>query len=196
MEMTRAIVLRNEYPERARLLLFDENKGIASCRSNRMDLAIGSLIDYSCTQSGSGYSAETINVHALPCCKQLPDLLFFHRVLEICVKFVPEGAESKDLFELLLFLYDQRKFAALYNDLFKKIFLCKIFIVLGVWPAGKKFQNPLFYHIASESIDNLLGLSIDLKSEYGLNDWLQMCVAMHPRAHDFKTWQFISRETK
>ena len=196
MEMTRAIVLRNEYPERLRMLLFDENRGIVSCWSDRMDLAVGSLIDYSCAESGTGYSAQAINVHALPCCGQLSDLLFFHQVVEICVQFIPEGSEAKDLFALLLFLYDQKRFISLQNDFLKKVFLCKIFIILGIWPAGKKFQNSFFYRIASESIDNLLGLSIELKDECVLNDWLQMCIAMHPHARDFKTWQFVSREIK
>lgn len=160
-----------------------------------MHLAVGSLIEYCCVERGVGYNAQSINVHALPCCKLLPDLLFFHRVLEICVQFIPEGVEARDLFGLLLALYDQKRFAALQDNLFKKIFLCKIFIVLGVWPAGEKYQSAFFHHIAAESIDNLLGISVELKNEYALNDWLQMCVAMHPRAQDFKTWHF-SRETK
>lgn len=190
MKTSRAIILKNEYPRKTRLMLLDQSDGVICVSTNRFDLAIGTLIEYKQTCSDIWYKATEIEMVALPACKTFVDLLFVHRALEICLQCMPSGSASDDLFFVMCYLYNKNVFSLVQSSLLKKLFLCKIFIVLGIWPAGEQFQKPLFYRLAMESIDKLLEQPIQLKSELDLDRWLRACVASHPRAGDFKTWHF------
>lgn len=189
MERDIAIVLKNYYPARTRITLLDQSVGHIDCWSDRYDLPVGTLIAYHQRVHIDRYSAQSIELMALPPCTCLPDLVFVHQVLEICYRFSPPHCAAPDLFALISILYQEDTFSRLHNSLLKKIFLCKIFVMLGVWPLGEKFQSPFFYRLATESIDNLLEQPIQLKYEHDLEGWVHGCIAMHPRASDFKAWK-------
>jgi hypothetical protein len=194
MEMSRAIIIKNEYPQKGVLTLLDQSMGVIACRSDRYNIARGTLIEYKHSCHGIWNKAREIEMIALPCCKTVSDLLFVHRALEICAQFILEGSVSDEVFDLMCYLYNLNSFSSLQTSLLKKIFLCKMFIVIGVWPVGERFQKPLFYRLATESIDNLLAQPIQLRCELDLDGWLRACVASHPHANDFKTWHFLQEK--
>lgn len=190
MQQNIGIVLKKYFPQKVKLSVLDSKLGKIACVPNRVDICVGAFIDYHINCYRGFYFVNTVNILKIPSlfCK-MPDLIFFHHVLEICYFFIFEGSPVSEIFELLSFLY----FSAdtIYNRCSKKIFLCKLFFLLGIYPEDKHFQLLFFNRVASESIDILINETIDLRIERRLDAWLSACLAMHPYVNSFKTIRFL-----
>lgn len=157
-------------------------QGVQIGTIKRENLCVGVCIEYSLCQSRTGMVLEDVDIIAMPAITEVNDLLLFHCVMEICYHCMPVGSVNHGVYEYLLCFYDHQLMKQLRSPLLKKLFLCKLFTTLGLYPHEKKFHNSFFLQLASESIDNLWCRSVSMIKEQEIGDWLRACIAIH--AHD------------
>ena len=188
MEKNIGIVLKSYYPQRQKLVVLDKKEGKFQCVPHRVDIPNGAIIAYTKVKKQI-YLINNIEILDVPFALALNDISFLHAILEIAYYFVPSQCPNHGIFDLLLYLYsfpDRIKYT-----LDKKLFLFKLFISLGIYPEGEKFQTPHLYTIASESIDTIINKKLHLEIERYIDDCLLACIEIHPRFHSFKTVSFL-----
>lgn len=191
MEEKHAIILSSYIANRNNLLVLDSHDGVCCLFFKRQPrCCCGDLVTYSLRTQGRYCFVDDMFTNAAPALAHVDALFFLHQVLEICRYSVPEGDEARAVFNLLLTLYGEKGSCLLGQQrafLSQKIFLCKLFILLGLYPDDKKFQKLYFNRIIHESIDSLMDQPIDLKYAGELDEWIRACFAIHPNAKSFKT---------
>ena len=181
------IILKRNNPVKNQYSLLDQNEGIIICSIAREDICAGACIEYNLSKQGTRLFAEDVELIEFPCISTVADLLLLHRALEICFECMPVGSVTTGVFELIVTLYDDSMSSLLRMGLVKKIFLCKLFALLGFYPHEKKFQNQFFHSLATETLDNLKTFSLSMMQEEDIEAWLQSCMAMHMQRAKFKT---------
>jgi hypothetical protein len=167
--------------------VLDRQEGVLACSIAREDVCVGACIEYSLCSNRTKMAADEVELVGFPCIAQVADLLLLHRTLEICSCCMPIGSSSPGVFEHIQALYDSSRAVWLRPAVVKKIFLCKLFILLGFYPQEKKFQNKFFQNLATESLDNLLPFSVSMMQEEDVEEWLRSCIAMNTQEQRFKT---------
>lgn len=181
------IILKRMNRARPIYSMLDGQDGVFICSIAREDVCVGACVEYSLYNKRTKIVAEEVDMVGFPCIAQVADLLLLHSALEICTCCMPIGSSSPGVFEHMYTLYDVSR-AVLYKQaVAKKIFLCKLFVLLGFYPHGKKFQNQFFQSLATESLDNLLPFSVSMMHEEDVEEWLQACIATHVQEQKFKT---------
>ena len=190
------IVLKCVTPRQQRLTVLDSHMGRIECRAERHHsidrLTVGVLMQYQIVrQRGQAYGIAQIDVLHAPFEVAKYDLLFLHHVVEIADHFVAFGHVDNDVFNLLVFVVvDGQRLHTLFQ---KKVFLCKLFCALSMYPEDNKSWSAKLRKLAIGAIDNLFDINIDLEIEKELDCWLLKCIAMHPGAEHFKTNHFITK---
>ncbi len=184
------IVLKNYFPKKCKLSLFDSKIGkIAAVPPVGNHIAVGSMIEYSITHQTSCSFLYAVDVHDVPFHLAKDDILFLHHVLEICYYFIPMKSHSAELFMLLRILYTHDVW--LHAKEIKKFFLLKLFVLLGLYPEDKKFKIPSFHRLINVPFIQMIDEKIEHYNEHTIDEWLQACIASHPIAHKFKTTHFL-----
>jgi hypothetical protein len=181
------IILKRINPAKPVYSILDSQDGVLLCSIVREDVCVGACIEYTLLCQRTRTAANDVELVGFPCIAQVADLLLLHRALEICTCCMPIGSSSPGVFEHIQALYDGSMAALVRSGLAKKIFLCKLFTLLGFYPQEKKFQNQFFQNLATESLDNLLPFSVSMVQEGDVEEWLRACVAMHAHEQKFKT---------
>lgn len=174
------IVLKRFIPKKAKLSVLDRSVGKIDCIPHVDKLCHGAVITYHIGQVKSVYHLEGIELIDVPFALARIDIRFLHQVLLICYYFLPLGAPAPQVFDLVRFLYTIK-----HNDCtkqFQLLFVCKLFAVLGFVPDTFKADQIIVDWILTTSIDTLLNESLDLRVEQLLNQWVTICIALHPRA--------------
>ena len=187
--MTRSlgIILKRNNPTKSVYSILDSLDGVLVCSISREDICTGACIEYTICMQRTRMVAHEVELIGLPCISQVADLLLLHRALEICSHCMPIGSSTPGVFEHMQCLYDDSVFSQLRTSMVKKIFLCKLFALLGFYPQEKKFQNPFFHKLATESLDNLRAFTVSMMQEKDIEEWLQSCITMHTQEQKFKT---------
>ena len=187
--MTRSlgIILKRSNPTKPVYSILDSQDGVIVCSIAREDMCAGAYIEYTRSIRLTWMVANEVELIEFPCISQVADILLLHRALEICSLCMPTGSSTPGVFEHIRYLYDNSMMPRLRTAVIKKIFLCKLFALLGFYPHEKKFQNPFFHSLATESLDNLGAFSVSIVQEKDIEEWLQSCVAMHTCEQKFKT---------
>lgn len=184
------IVLKNYFPKKCKLSLLDNKMGkIAGVPQSSNHIAAGSLIEYSLVEQTSCSFLYNINVHDVPFKLAYHDILFLHHVLEICYYFMPIKSYNPTVFILLQILYTSDSW--LYAMSVKKLFLLKLFVLLGLYPEDEKFKIPSFHLLTSLPFTQMLNEQIGSYNEDAIDEWLRSCIASHPIAGKFKTTYFL-----
>lgn len=188
------IILKRYMPKQHKLCVFDRVWGKIDCVPEREypieRLSVGTLIFYySEKQRRRYYPITNVDMVRAPFAAARSDLLFVHHVLEIAYNFISFEQHDNALFELLTFACAHGQLLRSARE--KKLFLFKLFVVLGMYPEGSLFRCAELHCLAVGAIDNLFDLNIDLKIEKELDYWLLKCIAMYPGADNFKTGHFI-----
>ncbi|MCX5922704.1 MAG: hypothetical protein NTX86_05265 [Candidatus Dependentiae bacterium] len=189
MEKNKGIVLKTYLPQKCKIVVLDNEIGKIVVVPNRQDISYGACIMYSIREQHNCSFIYDIELIDSPLCLGKDDILFVHHILELCYYFIPAQSSVSPLFNLLILLYESRH--VFEDSVVKKLFLFKFFTTLGFYPEGQRFQTPYFHILASTSIDNLIGLTIDLKVEQELDFWLLHCISLHPCINNFKTVSFL-----
>lgn len=134
---------------------------------------------------------QLIIIEALPLPIQFNQnlLSFYHFVLEICSNYIPIGLVSVEVFELIYFLYFN--FQIFINHDRQKIFVVRLFCVLGLGVDGIRFRNLL--PLLSIPIDRINKQEIDLEIEKELDVFIEESLDFHTLSYKFKTRLFYKK---
>lgn len=195
MQKNYGIILKTYFPYNYKIVLFDAELGkiesILRIKKNQnYRLCNGMLINYLQTHKNNKFFIHDIEIIELPYISHHSQFLFFHHILELCYFFLPNNMKATEIFDLINFFYkDSEK---LKNIQAQKIFLCKLLLLLGIYPeniAVEEYFEAFFYN----PIDNIIDKSLDLKFEKKLSSWIMTCINMHPQANLIKTKNFLTK---
>ncbi len=181
------IILKRNNPTKQVFSILDHLEGVMVCSIAREDIYIGASIEYTIRNQRTWLVADEVEMIGMPYVEQYTDLLLLHSVLEICSLCMPAGSLTPGVFEHVQRLYDDSVVIRLRTSVVKKIFLCKLFALLGFYPQEKKFQNKFFHSLITESLDNLWAFWVSMVQEKDIEEWLKSCIAMHTQEQKFKT---------
>lgn len=157
---------------------------------HRGPLHRGSLVSY-ISEKKQGQKIEIIEYLDLEqCATQLAfqDIYLLHYILELCHYFIPLGSEAEQPFYFLVELF--QSFCAFLTPVQKKMILCKLLALLGVYP-----DDASLYRLANDlrrmPIDKLLDAPLELNSEELMSRWLFWCIEIHPKGKFFKALPFL-----
>ncbi len=192
MERDRAIVLYcGDYPGFLCTLL-DSHHGVVAGRTRGCPLYVGSYLEYTrCTRECRTHFRDVEPVKN-PCIETLDDLVVSHIALGVCHECMPEGSTTAGVFEHLEGLYNEKQSAERrYSSFLKKVFLCRLCMLLGLYPHEKKFMAGFFCRLMGERADCGDGDGINAGREGEVDEWLRACVRDHASNHGFKALRMM-----
>ncbi|HEX2978373.1 MAG TPA: hypothetical protein VHO47_04610 [Candidatus Babeliales bacterium] len=182
----RGIILKAHLPNVHKCVIFDRliGKLDGTAPKGLQNLAPGFLISYYRTAQGPLYKLEEIELVVVPVSMSHETIFFLHHVLELCYYFMPHESSNESLFCLLEFLLHAADYIT--YSWFKKIFLLRFFISVGMYPEDEMLHTERIQELINGPIilqDHML----DSHTNQALTEWLRDCVALHPQRHLFKT---------
>lgn len=182
MSIKRGIVLQHQLPTHHRCMLFDEEMGrifvSITAQKEPPRLTRGSLITYQIRNWRTLLCITNPQALCLPAPELCHDLTFLHQVLRVLNKFLPEGAHNAELFDAVLALYEPQHAYYLCDDIGKKLFLCKLFALLGIYPDELIFrQSPRIHRLILLPMQHLHTGVLPMQDYGALNSWLMGCLA-------------------
>ncbi len=174
-------------------------------------VSVGDVLSYQIDKRGKHYILLGCKIEQQPFLLSFHDIFFLHHIIEICYYSIPLGADEKEVFDLILFLYAH--FAASWTMNIKKIFLFKLILLIGVYTEHPKLSKSIIMRLSTistqaiayisskpiegavdEAIDKVFDCAIDLDCMQDIHNWLCFCLAEHPYCDQFKTINYIYRE--
>jgi hypothetical protein len=192
--LSQGIVVRNYRCSKNKIIVFDEREGKITGFLRTFSLQKcpqGGLISYRLEAWHQWYRLHDIELHKLPADWVRDDLLFLHHVLELIAYFVQPAQSNKELFVLCETLYhsfnDDRKHLLF----FKKLFLCKLFIVLGMYTEPPLAWGETLFALISPSSNSILHDQYDELLDKKIGAWLYSCLQAHIGKTHLKTFDFL-----
>lgn len=193
MEKRTGIVLKTYFSLKRKISVLDQENGRIDYVTSMEDICTGTLIRYGVHLGNGAHFIHDIDKIGLPLLLARQDLLFFHHILELCYFFIPSGSDSLELFSLIEYLYSIEN--NLLSSWFKKVFLVKFFMIIGMYPEESGSITACVHRLSLIPIDKLFTQEIDLDNEKELDVWLKSCVSAHPAINKFKTVHFLDNES-
>ncbi len=188
MQKNCGIVLRNYYPYKQKISLFDKEHGridatLIKHRSGVLQqLNNGTVLRYTIGEQSTISKIHDVEIMTIPFELAKHDLNFFHHILELSYYFLPPNAAAPDTFDLIMYLFNTA--AHTFN---KHLILFRFFISLGIYPENIPFKKSYFTHLASQGLEAFFKEKLDEIHHKVLESWLLQCIAMHPYKDHFKT---------
>ncbi len=157
-------------------------------REQLAQVAHGMFVQYDLENWRDMFVINHVEPLALPVGWVSEDILFLHRVLEVCASYVPYGHEPETFFRLFSPLYTALK-APVNASLFKTIFLCKMLFILGLYPCEEAYDARLF-NLISRSDTSVLDIHMNAECEGKLTQWLADTLASLNNNARLKTFSF------
>lgn len=187
------IILRTYVPHKHKLSVLDSALGRIECvpQSAKMvhRLRHGSHITYTLRAWRHVYTIYDVDILSMPDYWAQHDLLFLHHVLELSLYFSPLHSECNSLFQLIMLLYTSAD--TFCSSFYKKVFLCKFFGILGVYPVEYK-RDIFLFRLISNPINSNFDTEVETIAEERLRRWILACIIIHPYAHKLKTLNFLT----
>jgi hypothetical protein len=190
MKRHKGIVLKKQEAGASMIIILDAELGKMRCVSDAFAVCTGDLIDYYIVRKRHQVSLEKIDRIALPLSMAAAQLLFFHHVLEVCNYFILPGMSMPQVFELLALLYQLP--AQAITIPFKKCFLAKLLVAIGMHPDGFLSQHASFYALLALPLDSIPNEAMLNDIDDELNVWLRSCVLEHPQMQKLNTIHFLT----
>ena len=172
------------------IALLDDMLGRIDALIYGRTLCSGSLIAYNIEHRNNRYYIDSIEVLSIPLFIARTNLAFLHYILELCFYSIPVGSYAKEVFELIVFLIQEKE--VVYIAATKKLLLGKLFYLLGVHSEYPVSNNPdILPNFLLLSIDKMKDKSLNLECEKELDVWLKRCITEHPWYSHFKTIRFL-----
>jgi hypothetical protein len=185
-----AIILKKLYPHEQKIALLDQKKGRINAHGFNQSFIEGAIIHYS---SETRYGALRIDEREylyVPLQWGVRDILFLHHVLEICYHFIPLESCVDGIFDLLCMLFKHEESEWVPEA--KKFFLCKLFLLLGMYTQTNFMKTKIAANLLYISIEDMIQLKIDHHEQILIDQWLMHCIAQHHLGFDFKTIGFLT----
>lgn len=147
-------------------------------------LTRGALVFFAGQEQANFYRCDSVEVIATPAAWVIEHLRFLHHVLEVIDFFMPRNVHAENIFQLLQLLY-QKQPVAIDVPLLQKLFLGKLFIMIGIYPEPRTHDDALLIALfgGESNYDPAKYVFLEKK----MIQWLQDCIRLHPQADQFKT---------
>ena len=155
-------------------------------RAKRPPLVRGALVSVTVTKRQQGYELSNVDCLALPASWVADSLHFLHHIIELVAFFVPENQASGDIFNHMLSLYREQP-AERNAELVRNLFLCKFFMMTGLYPEPTCAQDVQFLRLLEQGFDEYAVIENDVFLQKKMIEWLDACVALHPASNQIKT---------
>ena len=189
-QMHSGIIIRCALPTKRKTLLLSREVGLHElCIIKNTVFMQGSLIAYTMREQRGTPLLSHAELLAVPERWVGDDILFLHQVLELVMFFVPASSNPQGLFGHMMLLFKELSINP--TEWYKKIFLCRMFSLLGVYPDNAEEYDKLTLSLLSGPLEHMMQAHQRLE-QHTLNAWVQGCVNSHPRRHEFKTYCFES----
>lgn len=201
-QLYQAIVLRSLSPLKQKVMLLDSTlgrvEGTIAPASALERLSSGMMISYAIEKWKSSYLFAQIDIIDEPAYYMQTDIHFLHHILELCSYFLPLHDSVPSVYQLVALLYDKQ--ILLESSLEKKLFICKFFSLLGIYPDNAKSYDASFLHLISKGLISSDLISGDISSDFEakkqamhqkIRAWLLSCLATHPQMDKLKTAYYL-----
>lgn len=193
MEHTGIILYKNKKSQ-YKVTVFDKERGkIDIFFLTTEKYPIGSIISYSLLEQRNSFNVKHFILEKSPCFLATIDILFLHHVLEIITFFSPSCYPITPVFNLSLSLYNEHSQRWMHNILLKKIFVCKLLLLIGNYDQIESIDSTFLHSFSHTPIDMIDPTSLDLAQEKNIDAWLHHCLASHPAISNFKTIHFLTK---
>ncbi len=184
------IILRKSGSSPFKAVILDKIHGKIECIATTPSLSTGSLITYNIRQQHLTHFISDTALLYIPLSLAQTDMLFFHHVLELIYYFTHVGNCSKEIFDLLAFLYSTEHMGMTAQS--KKFFLLKLLTSMGSMPDINEIRTERITQLNNLDIQALSEVIIDTPHEKELDRWLWYCIWQHPYVNEFKTVHFLA----
>lgn len=189
-----AIIIKKLYTHDTKVALIDQKKGRINGVLYHKSIIEGSLVRYTMKSAKNSMILQDVEYLYAPLEWGKFDLLFLHHVLEICYFFIPLYGSVDGIFHFLCFLFRMQD--ASWTDVVQKLFLCKLFLILGIYPQTEFLKTKNGMRLFYISLEDILLLKIDDQECAMMDQWLKQCIMQHHMVFDFKTVKFFTRAGK
>ena len=184
------IILKKNHSSQYKVVILDKVRGKIECVATAPSFSVGTLITYNIHHDRATHFISDSTLLYTPLSLAQTDILFFHHVLELIYYFTQIGNCTKDVFDLLAFLYSTEHEAITVQC--KKFFLLKLLTSMGSTPEINTSRTDTIAELNSIDIKQLNTMTIDIIDEKKLDRWLWCCVWQHPYVNEFKTVHFLA----
>ncbi len=192
MKKNNAIILKTFLGKSSKITLFDQEFGKINAVYAGTDIYAGALLEYIAINKGHIFFLKEVEIINAPLAIAREDILFVHHILELVYLCAPEHQRLPEIFELLQWLYNTQWQYHSMN--IKKLFVLKLFLLLGIYSENLVRQAPYLYQLLAEPIDIIATHALDLEIKQLLDHWLYECAASHPYINQLKTIAFLQKE--
>lgn len=179
------IVLKRFVPKKQKIAVFDRSLGRIDCIPHIDTLCHGAVISYYVGKTQPLHHLHNVELIDVPFSLAHAHIHFLHKVLLVCYYFIPQGSAAPEAFDLLRFLYTIENNKCVKQ--FQLVFVCKLFALLGFVPNTLAVDQFIVDQLLTTSIDRLTNYPLELGIEQLLGQWIDACIALHPRAQLLKT---------
>ena len=180
------MIIRSTLPYKNSVIIVSSQLGLREYTIPAKSLLVqGAFIRFTLQERRGKYTLKSSELIALPHLWVMNDILFLHRVLELIVFFVPYGSGIQGLLEHCMLLFEKPEHEDL--DWYKKLFICRLFSLLGVCPENAELYNKNFLCLISAPIDIMLNVQRAVLFDT-IDIWMRGCIQSHPRSHEIKTY--------
>lgn len=183
------IVVKRYFPLKQKIVLLDDTLGKITCVPPHDRISLGTLLSYELQERSPMSFIYDVELIAMPLDGLDLDILFVHHVLEVCYYFIPDQSPASEIFEIMMLLFTKQP--CIRHPLFKKIFLFKLFALLGIYPDNTVRVDALVHRLLAEPLEMLMRSDVTYELEQRLTKWLRDCMIMHPCIEYFKTVHFL-----
>ncbi|MBT3827660.1 hypothetical protein HOL34_03125 [bacterium] len=181
----RGIVMRSLSENR--IALFDKQLGRIDLRCSVRDMRLcspGNLITYTADLRAGRWRMGSIILEKTALQWARCDFSFFCTILELCFFSVDYGSMDIAIFALVeqLYLIDAQSL----SEAGKRIFLTKLFVLIGTHPNQPPCDIDWFDSLISQSPETMLEKEIPPGWLHLFDCWLRQCMQLHPRRELFK----------
>jgi hypothetical protein len=184
------IILKKSRTSPFKMVILDKVHGKIECIAPTPSLSVGALITYNIREQHSNRFISDCILLYIPLSLAQTDMLFFHHVLELIDYFTYVGNCTKEIFDLIAFLYATEHTTMTIQA--KKFFLLKLLTSMGSIPEINEIRTEQIIKLNTLDIKELSELIIDSTHEKELDRWLWYCICQHPYANEFKTVHFLA----
>lgn len=187
MKRYTGIVLKHFAPYKHKVSLLDRSLGHITGILIYERLSVGTVLSYTIQLSQGRYFIKDVELVEMPLRLASQDMLFLHHILELCHHFIPEGVHAERVYDLLLFIFDRM----VITNKQKKIFLCVLYVLLGLYSDGELIYNSYMYELEQRPLHDMIDKDIDINIEKNISRWLYQCISMHIDVQQLKTVHFL-----
>jgi hypothetical protein len=181
------------FPQHHKITLLDQDLGVIEVVSDLSlkvkRLCNGAHIVYVLQRQKNRYFLSAVDFIQVPFDWARHDILFLHHVLELTHYFLPPKSPQADIFHLIRILYASK---ARSTSLFKRLFLIRFFIFLGMYPEDEELLERMM-KIIEEPVDGIGQEIVHLDVKH-IDAWLLSCIRLHPYNELFKTSHFLTHQ--